>query len=122
MSQPSLVWLRNDLRLDDHMPLQHAIQKSDGQVVVLYCLDPRHFALYPVNARQPLENLPKTGSHRATFIFEALADLRQSLRGLGSDLIIRRGRPEEEVPRLAAALGVHAVTFHEEVCDEELEV
>ncbi|MEC7221661.1 MAG: deoxyribodipyrimidine photo-lyase, partial [SAR324 cluster bacterium] len=33
----TLVWLRNDLRIHDHLPLQCALEKSD-QLLLVYCL------------------------------------------------------------------------------------
>lgn len=38
-----------------------------------------------------------------------LAELRQNLRDLGADLILRRGRPEEVIPALAAEVGATKV-------------
>lgn len=39
--------------------------------------------------------------NRVRFLLDALADLRDSLRGLGGDLVLRRGDPVKEVARLA---------------------
>ncbi|NJN23882.1 MAG: cryptochrome DASH, partial [Acaryochloridaceae cyanobacterium RL_2_7] len=111
-SQTILVWFRNDLRIHDHGPLYQAIQSGCG-VIPLYCLDPRHFGVTPYG-------FPKTGAFRAQFLLESLADLRQSLRGLGSDLLLRQGCPEDVIPALAQSLGVTRVIFNREVTSEEL--
>ena len=61
---------------------------SAPQVVPLYCFDPRQFN------RTPFGN-PKTGAFRAKFLLESVLALRAKLRGLGSDLLIANGRPED---------------------------
>ena len=38
-SAPHIVWLRNDLRLDDHAPLLAAVA-SGAPVLPVYCIDP----------------------------------------------------------------------------------
>ena len=43
----------------------------------------------------------KTEHFRAQFIIESVSDLRKSLQALGSDLIIRIGKPEEEIFKIA---------------------
>ena len=109
-----LLWLRNDLRLHDHQPLNEALRRQQP-VVPVYCVDPRQFA-------ETSFGFAKTGGHRARFLLASLADLRQSYRRLGSDLVIRRGCPEEVIPALAQDLKANAVYWHEEVTAEELAV
>jgi deoxyribodipyrimidine photo-lyase len=109
-----LIWFRNDLRLHDHHPLGQALQHQ-GQIVPLYCVDPRQFS-------QTHFGFAKTGAHRAKFLLQSLADLRRSLRRLGSDLVIRRGQPEAVIPALARELGIDTVYWHGEVTAEELAV
>lgn len=106
-----LVWFRNDLRLHDHEPLVRA----GVQGIPLYCFDPRQFATTPYG-------FPKTGAIRAQFLCDSVANLRASLRTLGSDLIVRHDRPEVVIPQLMAALDLTAVYFHGEVTSEELAV
>ncbi|MGB7487775.1 MAG: deoxyribodipyrimidine photo-lyase, partial [Phormidesmis sp.] len=109
-----LLWLRNDLRLHDHEPLHKALQQK-ADIIPLYCFDPRHFG-------ETSFGFAKTGAYRAQFLLETIADLRQSLRAKGSDLIIRQGKPEEEIPALVKALNIDAVYWHEEVTSEETAV
>lgn len=109
-----LIWYRNDLRIHDHEPLYRAL-KSRAQVIPVYCFDPRQFG-------QASFGFPKTGAFRAQFLLESLADLRQSLRSLGSDLILRHGTPETILPNLAKQLQVSAVHYYREVTSEELAV
>lgn len=51
---------------------------------------------------------------RAQFIMEGVADLRDSLRQRGLDLIVRQGKPEDIVPSIAKSIGAHTVMllFH----------
>ncbi len=114
MTAPRLVWLRNDLRLDDHAALR-AAAAGGAPVVPVYCLDPRQFGTLP-------SGVPKTGAHRARFLLETLHALREDLRAAGADLVVRRGRPEAVLPALARETGASAVHVHEEVAREELDV
>lgn len=113
-SQRILIWYRNDLRIHDHQPLHEAVSAGD-QLIPLYCFDPRQFGLTPYG-------FAKTGAYRAQFLIESLTDLRHSLRQLGSDLVVRRGKPEEIIPQLVRELDIDAVYYHEEATDEELKV
>lgn len=109
-----LLWYRNDLRLHDHEPLHQAL-KQGAQILPLYCFDPRSFG-------QTAFGFAKTGAHRAQFLLESVADLRQSWRSLGTDLIIRQGKPEQVIPELVRQFDITAVYWHEEVTAEELAV
>jgi deoxyribodipyrimidine photo-lyase len=112
MSQPKiLIWYRNDLRLHDHAPTYTALEEK-AQVIPFYCFDERQFATTSFG-------FPKTGSFRAQFLLESITDLRHSLRQLGSDLVIRRGLPEQIILDLVKELNVDAVYFQEEVTSEE---
>ncbi len=113
-SPPVIVWLRNDLRLDDHEPLVRAVA-TGAPVVPVYCIDPRHFGRLP-------SGVPKTGAFRARFLLESLADLRELLRARGGDLVVRRGMPEVELPEVVRALGATRVFCHAEVASEETSV
>ena len=109
-----LLWLRNDLRLHDHEPLHRALEQK-AQVIPLYCFDPRHFG-------ETSFGFPKTGAYRAKFLLETVADLREGWRSRGSNLIIRQGKPEAEIPALVEALNIDAVYWHEEATSEETDV
>ena len=106
-----LIWFRNDLRLHDHEPLYDALRMG-AQVIPVYCFDPRQFG-------KTAFGFPKTGKFRAKFLIESVADLRNSLQRLGSDLIVSLGKPEEILPILATQAQVEAVYWHEEVTAEE---
>jgi len=114
MRRSTIVWFRNDLRLHDNICLHNAL-KSANKVYPVYCFDPRHY-------EETSLGLPKTGAFRAKFILESVANLRQNLRDLGADLIIRQGHPENIIPSLAKELNAHIVYASKEVTTEEVEV
>ena len=114
MPDVRLLWLRNDLRLHDHEALAEAAEGA-GRLIPLYCFDPRHFT-------ETDYGFDKTGPHRALFLLESLESLRRSLRERGSDLVVRRGKPEDVIPELVHAHDAEAVHFHEEAMSEETDV
>jgi deoxyribodipyrimidine photo-lyase len=108
------IWYRNDLRLHDHAPLVQSI-KEGAKIVPIYCFDDRQFG-------QTKFGFPKTGNFRAQFLLESIADLRESWRSIGSNLIIRRGLPEEIIPALVIKLAITDLYYHRETTSEELAV
>ncbi|NJM47750.1 MAG: DASH family cryptochrome [Alkalinema sp. RU_4_3] len=110
MQDNILVWLRNDLRLHDHRPLQEALRKA--RPIMVYCVDPRQFGTTSMG-------FAKTGVWRSQFLLESLADLRENLKKLGSDLVIRLGKPEEILPALVVETQAIAIHYHEAVGTEE---
>ncbi|MEW6695017.1 Deoxyribodipyrimidine photo-lyase [Tepidimonas thermarum] len=102
-----LMWFRRDVRSEDNAALYHAL-KQCRRVWCAFVFDSA--ILEPLRAR---------GLHadrRVEFIHESLIDLDEQLRALGRSngvegvgLIVRHGTAVEEIPRLAAQLGVQAV-------------
>lgn len=98
----SLVWFRRDLRADDQAALYHALKASKA-VFCAFILD-----------RDILDALPRA-DRRVEFILGALQVLDEDLRAQGGALIVRHGFAADEIPRLAAELGVQAVfTNHDD--------
>ena len=94
----ALVWMRRDLRVRDHPALRDALHAHD-RVLTVFCLDDR--LLSGRHASGP----------RTQFMLECLQDLDDSLNERGGALVIRRGPPERELPKLARAAGAEAVYF-----------
>ncbi len=109
-----IVWFRNDLRITDHEALTKAIQQG-REIIPVYCFDPRMFEKTSLG-------LPKTGSFRAKFLLESVENLRKTLRRLDADLIILKGKPEEEVVELAEKIDAKAIFFSKEITSEERNV
>lgn len=97
----SIVWFRRDLRLADQAALAAA---AEGPVVPVYVLDdetPKH---------------RKMGGASRWWLHHSLASLDQSLQALGSRLILRRGRCDEQLAAVAQETGatrVHALRHYE---------
>jgi deoxyribodipyrimidine photo-lyase len=99
----ALVWLRRDLRADDHAALYHALRAA-RQVWCAFVFD-----------TAILDALPRA-DRRVEFIRDSLVGVDAELRALaashgveGAGLLVRHGRALDEVPRLAQALGAAAV-------------
>ncbi|GBG83833.1 hypothetical protein CBR_g37632 [Chara braunii] len=110
----SLVWFRNDLRVHDNEALLKANNESLS-ILCVYCFDPRDYG-------KSSSGFDKTGPYRAKFLLECVADLRKNLRAKGNDLVVRIGKPEEVIGKLAREVGAEAVYAHQEVTHEELEM
>ncbi|KAK9865772.1 hypothetical protein WJX84_005832 [Apatococcus fuscideae] len=102
-----VFWFRNDLRLQDHVALCKANQETLSLLPVV-CLDPRAYG--KADRAEPSQSRPAgIGSAQAQFQLQAIADLRRSLRNLGSDLIIRIGRPEQVLSEMMRKVSAAAV-------------
>ncbi len=107
----AVVWFKTDLRLQDNETLIKALEQSD-QVVPVYCFDDSHF-------QNTKYGVKKTGKFRAQFLLESLADLDAGLRALGAGLLVVRGKPEEEILKIAKAYSATKVFAKNEVAFEE---
>lgn len=95
-----LMWFRRDLRARDNAALYQAL-KACAQVHCVFVFD-----------RDILGALPRQ-DRRVAFIRECVAELDARLRELAlradAGIITVHGSAREEIPRLAQALGAHAV-------------
>ncbi len=102
MTSPSIVWLRQDLRLHDHPPFVAAAQ--EGPVIPVYILD---------------DDTPgrwRIGGAQRWWLHHSLLNLHRSLEQIGSRLILRRGESVRELKRIASEMGirrVHATQHYE---------
>lgn len=108
--QNIIFWFRNDLRLHDNEALIKA--KEAGNLIPVYVFDERQFQETPLGFK-------RTESFRAKFLIESVKNLKENLQKLGSDLIIRVGKPEEILAKMAADLEAAAVYASKEVTQEE---
>lgn len=98
MSDPALVWFRQDLRLDDNLALLAAAQ---------------HTAVIPVFVWSPQEEgdwAPASASR--WWLHQSLASLSGALKKLGSRLIIRRGDVAQELRAVCEETGATAVYWN----------
>ncbi|UUY06132.1 DNA photolyase family protein [Svornostia abyssi] len=102
MSSTCLLWMRRDLRLHDH-PALHRARAEFDVVVPVFVLD------------DALLHGRYASSPRARFLFGCLRSLDEQLRERGSGLVLRRGAPEHELPKLAEDVGARAVLWTSDV-------
>ena len=96
---PTLLWFRRDLRLGDHPALAAAAGEDgpDSEVLACFVLDPRLGA--------------SSGRRRWQFLGDSLRRLRDDLDGR---LLVTEGKPEQEIPRVAAEIGAASVHISED--------
>lgn len=107
----AIIWFKTDLRLEDNQTLVKAIAQSN-QVIPVYCFNDSHF-------ETTKDGFKKTGSFRAQFLLESLEDLDKNLRKLGSGLLIVKGKPEIEIPKIVQEFKAQKVFAKREVAFEE---
>ena len=96
----ALVWLRRDIRVQDHAALVEACKKYD-EVLLTFVLDKNIIDKLPENDR------------RMTFIIESLNELNQTLQEKHeSGIIIKYGDPAEEIPKLIKEHKISALFFN----------
>ncbi|MDM8348898.1 DASH family cryptochrome [Pseudomonas sp. sp1636] len=106
----ALLWLKQDLRLDDHPALQAGL--SAERLLPVFVFDPAQLQTGAFGTR-PL------GVHRARFLLESLMALDGALRQRGSHLLVLPGAPEQVIPRLVVQLGLQQVLTLEEIAPDE---
>ncbi|MEJ2003617.1 MAG: DASH family cryptochrome [Cyclobacteriaceae bacterium] len=109
-----VVWFRNDLRIRDNEALYKASVQNDVLYPV-YIFDPRQFALTDLG-------FTRFGAHRLRFLLESVSELRDALRSLGTDLIIRTGLPEIILPELIEQAGAQSLYCSKESITDEKKV
>ncbi|KAI8813285.1 cryptochrome DASH-like protein [Cladochytrium replicatum] len=140
MIKIALCLLRYELRWHDNPVLHQAFNDPRAShVLPVFCFDPRQYDL----SRIPPEligrsakwdspktwnfGFPKCARHRRNLIYECVEDLQRTLRGKGSALCVRFGKPEIELPDLVKTLqssdsAVVGVYMSKELTYEEVRV
>ncbi len=85
---PCVLWFRNDLRLSDHAAL--AAAAATGPMVAVFVLDEEAAGAWAL------------GGASRWWLHHSLATLDAGLREAGGSLVLRRGRADVELARLAA--------------------
>jgi len=98
-SSPTIVWLRDDLRLGDN-PALHAAVDRGAPAVVLYLLD------------EETPGIRSLGGASRWWLHHSLRALGASITERGGTLVLRRGPAETELPRLVKELGAGAVLWN----------
>lgn len=98
--EPSIVWLKRDLRLFDHTPLVKAAER--GPIVLLYIVEPE------------LWTQPDSSRRHWHFIHDCLSELQHKLSGFGVTMCIRVGEATQVFNALKDELGSFSLYSHEE--------
>ena len=102
MTVTALLWLRRDLRVHDHPALTRAVREFE-RVVPVFVFDDA--LLHGRFASGP----------RTAFMLGCLRALDADLRERGSGLVVRHGRPEEQLVALASDAHAQAVLWTSDV-------
>ncbi|NLF50468.1 MAG: deoxyribodipyrimidine photo-lyase [Leptolinea sp.] len=98
--EPSVIWwIRRDLRLGNNPALLAALS-SGLKVIPVFVLDDR-LLVSPENRRQ-------------RFLISGLHRMAESIRESGGQLVIRRGKPEDELRRLVEETGAKRIFAEED--------
>src|SRR5688572_33319465 len=84
----NIFWFRRDLRLADNAGLYHAL-KSNNPVLPIFIFD-----------TDILDQLPNQTDRRVEFIHNALTDLQEQLKAMGSSLMVFHGTPADAFKKL----------------------
>ncbi len=115
----TIVWFRLDLRIDDHRPLLHAVER--GCVIPLFILD-------ETSSDDPSTPSPRPiGGASKWWLHHSLNELSQTLERLGSPLILRSGDPTKILSELCETTGADQVAIHHAIepnldaCDDRID-
>ncbi|MDI9403702.1 MAG: deoxyribodipyrimidine photo-lyase [Limnohabitans sp.] len=100
-----VVWLKRDLRIDDHAPLAEAARRSheDGvPMIALYVFEPEVW------------QAPDADASHLAFVVESLAELAAELEQRGGRLIRRFGEMTEVLAQLSRECAIDTLLSHEE--------
>ena len=107
----SLVWFRNDLRVDDHNGLKLALNNSN-KVVGFYCFNPKVFSENKLGFK-------KTDVFRTKFLIETVDNLKENLKKNNISLIIKIGNPVEELSNVITQHNISNIYLQKEWTKEE---
>ena len=107
----ALIWLRNDLRVSDHLGFYKASQECD-QIFAYYTFDERHF-------KETRWGFKKSEKFRTKFLLETITELKKELSKKNITLIIDKNYADEGIPKWIEKLLVTDLYFQNEWTHEE---
>jgi deoxyribodipyrimidine photo-lyase len=123
----AVVWFRNDLRLNDNLTLNKAIdlihKKRVDLILPFYCYDKEM-----LDGVSRIAKLPRCGLYRRNFLIETVDNLKENfIKKLDSNLYISYGEPVAELKKLIESISstsniVDCVLASKEVPSEEVEL
>jgi deoxyribodipyrimidine photo-lyase len=96
---PSIVWLRNDLRISDNPALDAAIKRG-SPLVIVFVLDQESPGIRPL------------GAATKWWLHHSLEALRSDIEGLGGTLVLRHGQGSEVISSLVRETQAGAVFWN----------
>ena len=108
----SLVWFRNNLRVEDNKSLTNAISNSDN-IIGFINLDPRNFATTNYGFK-------KTEKYRAKFLLESITELKSQLDKLNISLIVTHDYLDKSISSVIEQYEIKKVFLQSEWTRDEL--
>jgi deoxyribodipyrimidine photo-lyase len=102
MQPINIVWLKRDLRINDHEPLRSA-QKTGLPLLILYCFEPSVMAHHDSDERH------------WRFVHEALVDMQQNLSPFGAKVHVFHGEALPLFEKISRQYQVNTLFSHEEI-------
>ncbi|GGG13902.1 deoxyribodipyrimidine photo-lyase [Dokdonia pacifica] len=110
----SLVWFKNDLRIQDQHSLYNAVAKGN-RVIALYCFEKAFF-------KEDIFGFKKTEKYRAQFLLETIRELKTSLESLNIDLLLHYDDAINVIPKIIDFYSITDVFLQKEWTQEEVSV
>jgi len=110
----ALVWFRNDLRVQDNIVLNEAINENKN-IMSCYCFDPRHYEYTEFGFK-------KTEKFRAQFLIETVQELKTNLQKLNIELFVFNEKPEIAIQQLTKTYSINSIYLQKEWTWEEQDV
>ena len=108
----SLVWFRNNLRVEDNTSLTNAVNNSD-KIIGFINLDPRNFAPTKYGFK-------KTEKYRVKFLLESITELKSQLDKLNISLIVTHDYLDKSISRIIEQYEIKKVFLQSEWTRDEL--
>ena len=108
----SLVWFRNNLRVEDNSSLTNAINSSD-KIIGFINIDPRNF----ISTKYGFK---KTEKFRVKFFLESVKELKSQLEKLNISLIITHDCLDKSIPQIIKQYEIEKVFLQTEWTRDEL--
>ena len=97
----NIVWLKRDIRLQDHMPF-HQANESENPYIALYCFEPR------------LISQPDVSERHLRFVYQSLIEIRETLAKCNIPVVICWEDAEVAFQWLLNEYSVNHVFSHQE--------
>ena len=95
----AIVWIRRSLRTYDNNALVEASKRHD-KVIPFYVIDNQYF------------ETAELGYPRVKFWRDSLLDLKSSLKEDSKDLVVRKGKPVEQLEKIIEETGADSIYFN----------